>query len=69
MKLYAGIDLPISTNSGPHAAALTLATRSLADLIAILQRNDVPHYASPDRVLISPSMTGNVIFEFVQFTS
>jgi hypothetical protein len=66
--LYAGIDMPISTNSGPHAAALTLETRSLADLIAILQHNNVLHDASPERVLVSPTVTGNIIFEFVQFT-
>lgn len=63
---YAGIELPESHNPHPHVAALTLGTRSLTDLIAILETNRVPHIQGAGRVLVSPQVTGNVIFEFIQ---
>ncbi|MFM2486149.1 VOC family protein [Celerinatantimonas yamalensis] len=65
-KRYEQIDQPISHDRKPHPVALTIATKNLQALAAILETNQLPHQVCVDRILVSPTVTGNIIMEFIQ---
>lgn len=63
---FAGVDLPKAASERPHAIALRISIKNLDTARAIIEGNQVPHYASPQRLLIEPQAAGNVILELVQ---
>jgi hypothetical protein len=65
-EIYRDIDQPISSNPNPHVGAITISTNTLEALIEILEKNQVPYFKDEQRVLVSPTFTGNVIMEFVR---
>ncbi|WJV54396.1 VOC family protein [Prodigiosinella aquatilis] len=63
--MYDGIALPQSTNTKPHAIAITIGTRDICALADILEINQLPHCCAPGRILVAPEVTGNIILEFI----
>ncbi len=64
-QAYGGVNLPVSSTGRAHAVALTLSTKSLAQLRSVLETNNVPFVSHSGRILVGPEEAGNVILEFV----
>ncbi|MFE8115998.1 VOC family protein [Brenneria goodwinii] len=62
---FAGVALPVSVNTKPHAIALTLGTRDGRALRDILTTNQISHHDAAGRVRVAPETAGNIILEFV----
>lgn len=63
---FAGVGLPEAASERPHAIALRINTTDLEAARGIIEANQVAHSKDPQRILIAPQASGNVIIELVQ---